>query len=171
MRHQSWHRRGLLVILAVFAFVIVSGTMLSSFHWIHKPFPGFFLHENLTVGPYFLPHWSGGVAGLQSLDVIVKIDGNPVSGRAELYDRVQKLPVGTRFDLYDRPAFEHLGIDHSQYDVHLAGLVFKFRGLRFHWARFLCDRCGALLFSSQLAGSFAAFFHGDRCLRLVREHL
>jgi signal transduction histidine kinase len=95
MRHRSWHRRDLLVILAIFAFVIVGATMLSSFHWIYKPFPGFFLHENLTVGPYFLPHWSGGVAGLQSLDVIVKIDGDPVSGRAELYDRVQKLPVGT----------------------------------------------------------------------------
>jgi signal transduction histidine kinase len=95
MRRQSWHRRDLLVTLSIFAFVIVSVTMFSSFHWIHKPFPGFFLHENLTVGPYFLPHWSGGVAGLQSLDVIVKIDGNPVSGRAELYDRVRKLPVGT----------------------------------------------------------------------------
>ena len=95
MRHQSWHRRDLLVILSIFAFVIVGMTMLSSFHWIYKPFPGFFLHENLTVGPYFLPHWSGGVAGLQSLDVIVKIDGDPVSGRAELYERVQKLPVGT----------------------------------------------------------------------------
>jgi signal transduction histidine kinase len=95
MRHESWHRRGLLVILAVFAFVIVSGTILCSFHWIYKPFPGFFLHENLTVGPYFLPHWSGGVAGLQSLDVIVKVNGKPVRGRAELYERVQKLPVGT----------------------------------------------------------------------------
>lgn len=95
MRRQFSPRRNLLVILASVAFVIVSMTMLSSFHWIHKSFPGFFLHENLTVGPYFLPHWSGGVAGLQSLDVIVKVDGDPVSWRAELYDRVQKLPVGT----------------------------------------------------------------------------
>lgn len=95
MGHQAWHRRGLLVIFAVFAFVTVSGTMLSSLHWIYKPFPGFFLHENLTVGPYSLPHWSGGVAGLQSLDLIIKVNGSPVSGRAELYDRVRNLPVGT----------------------------------------------------------------------------
>jgi signal transduction histidine kinase len=95
MRHQGWHRRGLLVIFAVFAFLIVSGTVLSSLQWIHKPFPGFFLHENLTVGPYSLPHWSGGVSGLQSLDLIIKIDDNPVGGRAELYERVRNLPVGT----------------------------------------------------------------------------
>jgi signal transduction histidine kinase len=95
MRHQAWHRRGLLVIFAVFAFLIVSGTVLSSLQWIHKPFPGFFLHENLTVGPYSLPHWTGGVSGLQSLDLIITIDDSPVGGRAELYERVRNLPVGT----------------------------------------------------------------------------
>lgn len=95
MRHQAWHRRGLLVIFAVFAFLIVSGTVLSSFQWIHKPFPGFFLHENLTVGPYSLPHWSGNVAGLQSLDLVIKIDDSAVGGRAELYERARNLPVGT----------------------------------------------------------------------------
>ena len=95
MRHQAWHRRGLLVIFAVFAFLIVSGTVLSSFQWIHKPFPGFFLHENLTVGPYSLPHWSGNVAGLQSLDLVIKIDDSALGGRAELYERARNLPVGT----------------------------------------------------------------------------
>ena len=95
MRHQAWHRRGLLVIFAVFAFVTVSGTVVSSLQWIYKPFPGFFLHENLTVGPYSLPHWTGGVAGLQSLDLITKIDGSPVTGRAEFYERVRNVPVGT----------------------------------------------------------------------------
>ncbi len=95
MRHQGWHRRGLLVIFAVFAFLIVSGTVLSSLQWIHKPFPGFFLHENLTVGPYSLPHWTGGVSGLRSLDLIIKIDDSPIGGRAELYERVRNLPVGT----------------------------------------------------------------------------
>jgi hypothetical protein len=80
---------------AVFSFVTVCGTVLSSVQWISKPFPGFFVHENRTVGPYSLPHWSGGVAGLQSLDLIIKIDGRPISGRAELYERVRNLPVGT----------------------------------------------------------------------------
>ena len=95
MRRQAWHRRGLLVMFAVFSFVTVCGTVLSSVQWISKPFPGFFVHENRTVGPYSLPHWSGGVAGLQSLDLIIKIDGRPISGRAELYERVRNLPVGT----------------------------------------------------------------------------
>jgi signal transduction histidine kinase len=95
MRHQAWHRRGLLGIFAVFAFVTVSGTVISSLQWIHKPFPGFFLHENLTVGPYSLPDWSGAVAGIQSLDLIININGAPVSGRVEFYERVRNLPVGT----------------------------------------------------------------------------
>jgi hypothetical protein len=146
MRHRSWHRRDLLVILAIFAFVIVGVTMLSSFHWIYKPFPGFFLHENLTVGPYFLPHWSGGVAGLQSLDVIVKIDGDPVSGRAELYDRVQKLPVGTSssYSIARRSNMLELTIPSMTFtwqDWFLSFGVYVF-----YWARFLCDRCSALLF-------------------------
>ena len=94
MGYQAWHRRGLLVIFAVFAFLIVSGTVLSSLQWIHKPFPGFFLHENLTVGPYSLPHWTGGVSGLQSLDLIIKIDDSPVGGRAELYERARALDIG-----------------------------------------------------------------------------
>ena len=136
MRHQSWHRRGLLVILAVFAFVIVSGTIISSFHWIHKPFPGFFLHENLTVGPYFLPHWSGGVAGLQSLDVIVKVNGNPVRGRAELYDRVQKLPVGTAsiYTITRRSNTSELTIPSMMFtwqDWFLSFGVYVFTGLAF----------------------------------------
>ncbi|MEX0803395.1 MAG: ATP-binding protein [Candidatus Binatia bacterium] len=95
MAHQSQHRRGLLVVLAVFAFVVVSGTMLFSFQWIYKPFPGFFLHENLTVGPYFLPHWNGGAAGLQSLDRIVSVNGTPIGRRAEVYQRAHNAPVGT----------------------------------------------------------------------------
>lgn len=95
MGHQAWHRRGLLVILAVFAFAVIGGTLLSSFRWIQKPFPGFFLHENRTVGPYFLPHWSGGAAGLRSLDFIVSVDGSPVRDRADIYSRAQSVALGT----------------------------------------------------------------------------
>ena len=167
MRHQAWHRRGLLVIFAVFAFLIVSGTVLSSLQWIHKPFPGFFLHENLTVGPYSLPHWTGGVSGLQSLDLIIKIDDSPVGGRAELYERVRNLPVGTALTYTIGRRSHTCRINHSQHDVYLARLVFKFWGLRFHRIGILVNRCGALLFSSKLAGSFATVLHGDRRVRLV----
>lgn len=167
MRHQAWHRRGLLVIFAVFAFLIVSGTVLSSFQWIHKPFPGFFLHENLTVGPYSLPHWSGNVAGLQSLDLVIKIDDSAVGGaRRALRARAQ--PSGRHpLDLYNRSAFTHPRINHSQHDVYLAGLVLKFWRLRFHRIGILGNRCGALLFSSKLPSSFAAIVHGDSRVRLV----
>ena len=136
MRHPAWHRRGLLVIFAVFAFVIVSGTVLLSLQWINKPFPGFFLHENLTVGPYSLPHWSGGVAGLQSLDLITKIDGIPVSGRAELYQRVRNLPVGSAFTytIGRRSNIVELTISNMMFtwqDWFLSFGVYVFTGLAF----------------------------------------
>lgn len=97
MVRQAWHRRGLVLVLAVFAFVLISATMVSSYRWIYKSFPGFFVHENLTVGPYFLPHWTGRAAGLQSLDIIVAFDGSPVSDRGELYERARGAPAGTHF--------------------------------------------------------------------------
>jgi signal transduction histidine kinase len=136
MRHQAWHRRGLLVIFAVFAFIIVSGTLISSVHWIYKPFPGFFLHENLTVGPYSLPHWSGGVAGLQSLDLIIKINGTPVTGRAELYDRVRNIPVGTAsiYTIGRRSNILELTIPNMMFtwpDWFLSFGVYVFTGLAF----------------------------------------
>jgi signal transduction histidine kinase len=136
MHQQAWHRRGLLVIFAVFAFLVVCGTLMSSLQWLHKPFPGFFVHENLTVGPYSLPHWSGGVAGLQSLDLIIKIDGSVVSGRAELYERMRNLPVGSasNYTIGRRSNIVELTIPNQMFtwqDWFLSFGVYVFTGLAF----------------------------------------
>ena len=97
MGHLAWHRRVLLVMTALAAFATVSATLLVSLQWIHKPFPGFFVHENLTVGPYFLPHWSGASAGLKSLDLVLSINGAPVSDRSSVYQLIHDSPSGTPF--------------------------------------------------------------------------
>ena len=97
MEHHIWQRRGLLAVNGLFAVALVSATLVASLQWINKPFPGFFLHENLTVAPYFLPGWTGGAAGLKSLDRVVAVDGQPLRQRGELYDLVQRSPTHSQF--------------------------------------------------------------------------
>jgi signal transduction histidine kinase len=97
MEHHIWRRRGLLAVIGLFAFALVSATLVSSLQWVNKPFPSFFLHENLTVGPYFLPGWSASAAGLKSLDRVMAIDGRPLRQRAELYDLVKRSPTHSAF--------------------------------------------------------------------------
>jgi signal transduction histidine kinase len=97
MDPQPGQRRLLLTVIGVLALALVSHTFASATKWIHNPFPGFFLYENLTVGPYFLPGWTGGAAGLRPLDQIVTVEGWPVTHRGELYELVKSRPIGTDF--------------------------------------------------------------------------
>ena len=97
MGHQVRQQRFLLAVMGLIALVFIGKTLVSSFQWISKPFPGFFLHENLTVGPYFLPGWSGGPAGVRALDRVVAVDGRPLRERGELYGLVKSAPPGSSF--------------------------------------------------------------------------
>ena len=97
MGHQSYQRRVLLAVIAFLAVGLIAQTINSSVQWIHKPFPGFFVHENLTVGPYFLPQWSGSVAGLKSLDRVIAVNGQVLRQRLELYEIVKNSPAGSNF--------------------------------------------------------------------------
>ena len=67
MDHRAWQRFLLLFLCSVFGAFLIAESFLTSSRWIDRPFPGFFVHENLTIGPYFVPGWSGASAGLQSL--------------------------------------------------------------------------------------------------------
>ncbi|MGB7948894.1 MAG: histidine kinase dimerization/phospho-acceptor domain-containing protein, partial [Candidatus Binatia bacterium] len=97
MSKQPWRRRLLLATLGLIAVISVTGTLVASLRWISRPFPGFFLHENLTVGPYSLPGWSGGLAGVRPLDRVVTVDGQVLEQRGKLYDRVKRAPSGSLF--------------------------------------------------------------------------
>jgi signal transduction histidine kinase len=97
MGKQPRQRQLLLATMGFIALFLIGGTFVASFHWISRPFPGFFLHENLTVGPYFLPGWTGGVAGVRALDRVVAVDGRVLQQRGDLYDLVKRSPPGSRF--------------------------------------------------------------------------
>ena len=97
MGNQLWQRRALFAILALFSAALVFTTLAASLHWINRPFPGFFVHENLTVGPYFLPGWSGGAAGMRSLDRLATVNGRELQARQELYEIVKERPAGAQF--------------------------------------------------------------------------
>jgi signal transduction histidine kinase len=97
MDHQPGQRRLLLTVIGILALALVSYTLASAAKWIHNPFPGFFLYENLTVGPYFLPGWTGGAAGLKPLDLIVSVEGRELADRGDLYKLIRKTPPGTTF--------------------------------------------------------------------------
>ena len=95
MSHPNWQRFLLLSLTGLLGLLLIGESFLSSSRWINQPFPGFFVHENLTVGPYSLPAWTGAGAGLKSLDRVVSIAGRPLRDRAEMYERVRREPVGT----------------------------------------------------------------------------
>ncbi|HMF51537.1 MAG TPA: hypothetical protein VK603_22965, partial [Candidatus Saccharimonadales bacterium] len=95
MDHRAWQRFLLLLLCSVFGAFLIAESFLTSSRWIGRPFPGFFVHENLTVGPYFVPGWSGASAGLQSLDRIARMNGVKLHNRAELYERARQAPSGS----------------------------------------------------------------------------
>jgi signal transduction histidine kinase len=120
MGPQTWQRYSLLALTGLFGVLLIGESFLSSGRWINQPFPGFFVHENLTVGPYSVPGWTGAEAGLQSLDRVVSMAGRPLQDRAALYDSVRHAPVGTPI----RYQIQH-GAEVRDYTV--ATMTFSFR--------------------------------------------
>lgn len=120
MGPQTWNRYFLLALTALFGVLVIGESFLSSGRWINQPFPGFFVHENLTVGPYFVPGWTGAEAGLQSLDHVVSMAGHPLQDRAALYDHVRHAPVGTPIHYQ----IQH-GAELREYTI--ATMIFSFR--------------------------------------------
>jgi hypothetical protein len=97
MSRKNWQRWWLLLPTSGFALLLLGQTFLSSGRWIDRTFPGFFVHQNLTVGPYFLPGWSGAAGGIESLDRLVSVNGVRLRSRAELYNLARSLPPGSPF--------------------------------------------------------------------------
>lgn len=97
MTQQTKRRNGLLWAVGSLAFLVITATLISSYRWINRPFPGFLLYRNLVVGPDFLPQWSGTRGGINFLDRIVAVDGTPIRAPAEAYDLVRRSPPGSPF--------------------------------------------------------------------------
>ncbi|HWP59685.1 MAG TPA: ATP-binding protein [Candidatus Acidoferrales bacterium] len=97
MKLQRWQAKALFLSGASIAAILVAATVVLSFKLLGRPFPGFFLHANLTVGPVSVPEWSGRHHGLRFLDRIVEFQGEPVPSAKAIYDAVGQAPPGTPF--------------------------------------------------------------------------
>lgn len=97
MTQQTKRRNGLLWAVGFSALLMITGTLISSYRWINRPFPGFLLYHNLVVGPDFLPQWTGTIAGIGFLDRIVAVDGTRIHAPAQAYDLVRRSPPGFPF--------------------------------------------------------------------------
>jgi signal transduction histidine kinase len=95
MRGRTWQSRLLILCFGLGALAFLAHTVVATARWLDEPFPGFFVYENLTVGPYHAPGWSGAAAGLRPLDRIIGIDGRALRDRRELYQVVRAVPEGT----------------------------------------------------------------------------
>jgi signal transduction histidine kinase len=93
MGHQSRQRRLLFLTTGAVVLLLLGQMVVSSSGWLNRPFPGFFVYQNLTVSPYSLPGWSGAAAGLRSLDRIIGFNGEPITNRTDFYARVHSLPA------------------------------------------------------------------------------
>jgi signal transduction histidine kinase len=120
MGDRNWQSRMLFAFSGLCVFVLIGQTILDSGRWLNEPFPGFFVYENLTVGPYYAPGWTGAGSGLRSLDRIAALDGRELKQRFQLYDAVHDAPPGT--------SFQYRVIRGSQtLDVEVASMNFAFR--------------------------------------------
>ena len=119
MNLLTWQRRGLLAIVGFLAFLVVAGALISSFQWINRPFPGFFLYDNLAVAPDFLPRWGGSRGGLRFLDRVLAVQGEAINHPRALYDLVRSAPPGSQF----RYTVEREG---NRFEVVIPSMQFSF---------------------------------------------
>ena len=120
MGDRTWRSRLLILGSGLCVLFLVGQSLVATGRWLNEPFPGFFVYENLVVGPYHAPGWSGAVSGLRSLDRIVSIDGRELQSRHELYDRVRRSPPGSVFSY-------RVARGAATLDLTIASLNFSFR--------------------------------------------
>ena len=75
--------------------VIVLACALNSLRWINRPFPGFFLWENLFVPAVGDTDWSGYEAGLPYQSRLIAVNGHEVSSADQVYRVAAGVPAGT----------------------------------------------------------------------------
>jgi signal transduction histidine kinase len=122
MGNPSLQRQLLFLLAGLWVVVLVGQTVLDTARWMNEPFPGFFVYENLVVGPYYAPGWTGAASGLRPLDQIVGIDGRKLRHRSEIYATVRRAPSTT--------SFRYRVIRGSQtFEFEVASMTFALR----HW--------------------------------------
>jgi signal transduction histidine kinase len=120
MGDRTWRSRAVFLFSGLCVFVFIGQTVVSTQRWVDEPFPGFFVYENLTVGPYYAPGWTGAAAGLRSLDHLISINGNALRDRSQLYATVHGAPEGASFRY-------RLARGSQYFDVEVPSMNFAFR--------------------------------------------
>lgn len=87
----SWSFR---VSAGLVAAVILACTF-NSLLWINRPFPGFFVWENLFVPAVGGPGWTGYEARVPYQSRLISVNGEPVRSAPEVYKAARRPPVGT----------------------------------------------------------------------------
>ena len=77
------------------ASIVILLCALNSVRWLNRPFPGFFVWENLFVPAVGDTDWTGYRAGVPFQTRVVAMDGRHVATAGELYAAVDRMPVGT----------------------------------------------------------------------------
>ncbi len=81
------------------AALIVLICTFNSLLWINRPFPGFFLGQNLFVPAVGDIDWTGYEAGVPYQSRLLTVDGEPVTSADEVYRAIR-----TAADRYDGDA-------------------------------------------------------------------
>jgi sigma-B regulation protein RsbU (phosphoserine phosphatase) len=75
--------------------VICVISFVSTFSWINKTFPGFYIYNYGRVGSMGSIDWPGAEADLKFMERITAVDGQPVSGGREIVTYAAEKPPGT----------------------------------------------------------------------------
>ena len=89
------------IVLAMLALAVVC--VRDAVGWIDKPFAGFLFYEFPVVGSFGEREWPGMQAGLRYRDVVLEVNGRPISSGREIQQAVRETRVGQRIQfLIDR---------------------------------------------------------------------
>lgn len=68
----------------------------NSLRWLNRPFPGFFLWENMFVPTIGDTDWTGYEAGVPVAARLLAVNGEAVTSASEVYKLAADVPLGTR---------------------------------------------------------------------------
>jgi len=93
MKNKLW--KGLLVFLIVVSFFMAIGTLVISFKWINKSFPGFLLYNNQMISQTTLPNWyDKDNPQFNFLDKVIAVDGYKVDSSLEVSEIISNKQPG-----------------------------------------------------------------------------
>jgi hypothetical protein len=84
-----------LTVALVAAVAVTAVVAMATRSWIGETFPGFFVLSNRVIASVGRVEWSGSRDGTLYQHAVVEVDGERVTGSAEVYDKAARRPEGT----------------------------------------------------------------------------